>query len=91
VRKRYGKLVVLRRVDRDDGVVLYECRCDCGKIKRYWKSNVVRGKSTSCGCSHLERKSENSPMKGHVPMTEESKKNAKSNYLSGNLPRWMYS
>ena len=51
---RYGRLVVVKRVENLGKDVAYLCQCDCGKEK------VVRGKclrdggTNSCGCYHDE-------------------------------------
>ncbi len=42
----FGKLTVLRE-HRDYTVTV---RCDCGTVTRVEKSNVVRGRTQSCGC-----------------------------------------
>jgi len=44
---RFGKLVV---VGRDDNPNRWHCRCDCGATSIPWRSNLVDGKTVSCGC-----------------------------------------
>ena len=52
--KRFGKLVVLNVVDAPFGLkdrrAYYKCLCDCGKIVVARSTDVVGGKTTSCGC-----------------------------------------
>lgn len=49
--ERYGRLVVLRFVDKDKhGHYVYECKCDCGNITTVRGSNLVMGRTQSCGC-----------------------------------------
>lgn len=53
--KRFGKLVVLDIVDAPDGLknnrVYYKCLCDCGQIVIIRSTDVISGKTTSCGCA----------------------------------------
>lgn len=44
--KRFGRIVIL-----EDGVKKVRALCDCGKEFTPYKSNVVRGLTSSCGCS----------------------------------------
>ena len=50
---RFGRWTVLRYVGYDKGA-LWECRCDCGKIKNVRSDHLRYGKSTSCGCFRAE-------------------------------------
>lgn len=55
--KRFGRLVVLRRVFRETSKrspVKWECRCDCGKIKIASSPSLKIGNTKSCGCLHVE-------------------------------------
>lgn len=53
---RFGKLIAIRPTDeRRHGEVVWECRCDCGKVAFVASGNLVRGNTKSCGC--LSRKS----------------------------------
>jgi hypothetical protein len=47
--ERFGKLVVLRDVGRKFGGVLWECRCDCGRLIEARASALVCGDLQSCG------------------------------------------
>lgn len=53
--KRFGSWTVLCKAeDRHDkyghNVYMWHCRCICGKEKDIYESNLIRGKSKSCGC-----------------------------------------
>lgn len=49
--KKYGMLTPLRVVGRDkNGLLLYECECDCGNIKNIGSRYLTDGKTVSCGC-----------------------------------------
>ena len=45
--KRFGKLEVLKRIQRTDiknpYIPLWECKCDCGKIREVRQYNLLNG------------------------------------------------
>jgi hypothetical protein len=43
--RRIGNLIVLARDEEK-----YLCQCDCGEKKSFWRSNLIQGKKTHCGC-----------------------------------------
>jgi hypothetical protein len=49
--KRYGKLLVVKRlcVEKPNGSFMYECQCDCGKIVKIASHNLRNGTRTNCG------------------------------------------
>lgn len=51
VGERFGKLVVLQRVENNSkNQVCYQCKCDCGGIAIVCASNLRSGTTSSCGC-----------------------------------------
>ena len=51
VGNRYGKLVVLERVENNRfGHVCYRCKCDCGGETIVDTNNLRKGITNSCGC-----------------------------------------
>ena len=50
---RYGKLLVVCRAQKTDsaGSAHWICRCDCGNMTVVARPNLIRGKTSSCGCS----------------------------------------
>ena len=51
VGKRFGKLVVLERVENNRfGHICYKCKCDCGGMTIVDASNLRNGNTMSCGC-----------------------------------------
>ena len=51
VGNRYGKLVVLERVENNRfGHVCYRCKCDCGGETIVDAGNLRQGATNSCGC-----------------------------------------
>lgn len=59
--KRFGKLTALQKVKTQNNHVIWECRCDCGKVVRVFRSNLTSGKTKSCGCISKEREQWVSP------------------------------
>ena len=56
VGQRYGRLLVMRDVGRTRfNKVLWECRCDCGKIVTVCSTGLRTGNTRSCGCFKLDR------------------------------------
>lgn len=48
--KRFGRLVVKRRVLRESKRTMWLCECDCGKLKVVDGNNLKNGHVSSCGC-----------------------------------------
>jgi hypothetical protein len=50
--KRFGKLLVLRCLEKQDkyGNYLWECKCDCGKHTIATTNSLTSGNTHSCGC-----------------------------------------
>lgn len=52
---RFNKLVVLDVVEAPSGIkdrrAYYKCVCDCGKIAIVRSTDIISGKTTSCGCA----------------------------------------
>lgn len=54
--KRFGQLTVLGPAEDANGKARWLCRCDCGKEKITYGSNLKKGTTKSCGCLGLELK-----------------------------------
>lgn len=51
--KRFGKLTVLARGDKDrHGNMRWYCHCDCGNFTTVLGGSLKSGASQSCGCGH---------------------------------------
>lgn len=48
--ERFGRLIVIRRLDDKNGSVIWLCICDCGCEKEVSSGNLVSGRTVSCGC-----------------------------------------
>lgn len=53
--QRFGRLIVLKRVNRNDGKTWWECRCECGNIKSVLGHQLREGKCKSCGCYSADK------------------------------------
>lgn len=53
--KRFGKLIVLKRVENQGHNPCWLCRCDCGNFKIVQSSMLTTNRTTSCGCEWKER------------------------------------
>ncbi|MEO0685015.1 MAG: AP2 domain-containing protein [Cyanobacteria bacterium J06649_11] len=54
--QKFGYLTVVKRVGSDkNGVVTWECKCQCGNFKVVRGHDLRRGKTTSCGCIRKDR------------------------------------
>lgn len=52
--QKFGKLLVLERIETDDRKSVWICQCDCGKITKSSTADLRSGNSKSCGCSRRE-------------------------------------
>ena len=50
VGQRFGMLVVIKDVGRENGKVVWECLCDCGNYKNVITGKLLSGNTKSCGC-----------------------------------------
>ena len=48
--RRFGRLTVLGYAGKRGGVIVWSCRCDCGRTGVYAGGSLVRGATRSCGC-----------------------------------------
>ena len=53
--KRYGKLIIVDVIKKEDNHYYAICECDCGNKKTIYKSSIVLGKTKSCGCMGYEK------------------------------------
>ena len=52
--KRFGRLVVLNEAGRQNGHVMWRCRCDCGNEIITKGIHLISGHTTSCTCRQKE-------------------------------------
>lgn len=64
--KRFGRLLVVKRLEDEDGWTRFLCKCDCGNEKVVRGMGLKYGTTQSCGCLHKEnvRKSAFSDLTG---------------------------
>ena len=49
--QKFGLLTAIKDTGkRQCGAVIWECKCDCGNIREYPRSTLVKGRALSCGC-----------------------------------------
>lgn len=53
--KRYGRLVVIGRDNRESRKTYFMCRCDCGNMKSVRADSLKAGLIRSCGCMKKEQ------------------------------------
>lgn len=54
---KYGKLTPIEVIGKNkNGLLLYNCICDCGNIKVVGSRYLTEGKITSCGCARKKSK-----------------------------------
>ena len=54
VGKRYGRLTVLKEVEKKNKKIMYLCKCDCGNTCIVQGNNLRSGHTKSCGCLKSE-------------------------------------
>ncbi len=56
--QRFGRLVVLQELnERINNKVVWLCQCDCGQQTSVMSTQLISGKTQSCGCLHKEKMS----------------------------------
>lgn len=57
--QRFGRLTVLRATDkRHNNMVVWECKCDCGRLTEATTHALMSGGKRSCGCLRKEKRVE---------------------------------
>lgn len=52
--RRFGRLTVVRLLGNRGNGPVWGCTCDCGQSVEALTTNLVSGRTTSCGCLHHE-------------------------------------
>jgi hypothetical protein len=52
--RKFGRLTVLNRAENRGKRVAWNCLCVCGNNKIVLSTNLIDGKTASCGCFHAE-------------------------------------
>ena len=53
--KKFGKLTVIKEVERKGYNRYWQCECDCGTVKNIRQSSLTSGNSKSCGCDRKRK------------------------------------
>lgn len=48
--KKFGKLTVLKEVEKQGNNRMFLCECECGNLKTVRGSHLISGETKSCGC-----------------------------------------
>lgn len=65
----YGKLTVLSKtdeVDKNNGSIIWKCKCECGSYKNVPAYELLRGSVRSCGCIQIDTMRENGKKVGQL-------------------------
>lgn len=65
----FYRLTVLSKLPSSKGVTHWECKCTCGTIKSVRGSDLVNGKTKSCGCLNREVASRQGKLNTRGPVT----------------------
>lgn len=63
--RQFGRLTVIKRLPNVGAAIIWECRCDCGRLAAVRAGNLRSGNSTSCGCVRNKKTAERSTKHGH--------------------------
>lgn len=55
---RFGRLSVISKTRSKSGKVAWACKCDCGNKTETLTTELLRGRTQSCGCYHKDKMSE---------------------------------
>jgi len=62
--EKFGRLTILREVDRKGKYRMVECQCDCGRLSVKRLGHLTAGATRSCGCLSIETSSARSKTHG---------------------------
>lgn len=63
--QRFGQLVALKCIGRQNGNKQWLCRCDCGETTKCSVHHLKEGGTISCGCYRRRRTKEKNTRHGH--------------------------
>lgn len=64
--QKHGRLTFIRPTNRRRSGILWEAKCECGKITTVRPIDAVNGKTISCGCYQEETASANGRTNGYL-------------------------
>lgn len=87
---KYGRLLVIKKIENTKGKSKYECKCDCGKITIVAGADMITGNTSSCGCLRSEKMSaaaskRNFENRKYEPQIATAKKIFNDDYRDGDL------
>lgn len=54
VGQKFGDIIVVKYVGKTKNTPYYECLCSCGNITKVARTNLLKGRTRSCGCKRNE-------------------------------------
>ena len=88
--REFGRLKVIRETEKRDannGSVIWECECKCGKIHYVSAHNLLRGGVRSCGCFGRENSSLNGKINGQKIVDNYVIDGTNINNLTAKIPK----
>lgn len=62
--QKFGMLTVLQEDKNEKGYPICLCSCDCGNTKTVYKSNLLSGRTKSCGCLEKANREKYNDLRG---------------------------
>ncbi len=62
--QKFGLLTILQEYKNEKGYYVCLCRCDCGNTKTVYKSNLLGGRTKSCGCLEKANREKYNDLRG---------------------------
>ncbi len=87
--KKFGKLTVLHiffKPSKEGRRIYFECKCDCGVIKSFYKYSITLGNTKSCGCLQSKLSSNRMMKKNPMWMPGIREKSIATNKALGTRP-----
>ena len=89
--EKFCNLTVIKEIDGKKNIRTFLCKCKCGKVKNILGSNLIGGRSKSCGCLQKENASKASKTHGGAgTRLYNLYKGMKQRCTNQNLPSYKY-
>lgn len=79
--RTFGMLTAQRCVEGQRSRAVWECRCECGKVKRASYHSLTQGQAKSCGCTRARAKDLTGRRFGRLTAVERTGEKKGSNYV----------
>jgi hypothetical protein len=85
--KKFGKLTVEKLFEKKNKTVIWQCRCECGKITNVSRNNLSSGHTKSCGCLKNRSCSESNTWGGYKEISLRTWSDIKNKAVSRKDPQ----